>query len=77
LHNGFQNCCDQRDRPTDKEVPIRCSSHTLEREKNLKNGPYRNKSGLHSSGSRKGPVTGSCKHGNEHFGYIKDAEFTD
>jgi hypothetical protein len=33
--------------------------------------------GLDSSGSGYGPMAGSCEHGNEHFGSIKDGEFLD
>jgi hypothetical protein len=33
--------------------------------------------GLDSSGSGKGPVTGSCGHGNEPSGFIKGGEFLD
>jgi hypothetical protein len=33
--------------------------------------------GLNSSGLGKGPVAGSCEHGNEHLGFIKGREFLD
>jgi hypothetical protein len=33
--------------------------------------------GLDSSGAAYKPVTGSCEHGNEPSGFLKDGEFID
>jgi len=40
-------------------------------------GILRKESGLDASGSRYGPLAGSCEHGTESSGSIQDEEFLD
>jgi hypothetical protein len=53
--------------------------HSCRRENNIKMDLKEIgwKGGLHSSGSGKGKVVGSCEHGNEPSGSIKGGEFLD